>query len=351
MAAWAGLAEDRRSSATCVIILLYTRKFVSRKTPWAAELMQDKPINKATMKRIFLLFSLLLGVLSAWAYDVELDGIFYNLDKENKTASVASYSYKGAVVIPETISVDGKAYTVTSLGEYCFSGCWGLTSITIPNSVTRIGEYCFSSCGGLESIVVESGNTVYDSRENCNAIIETATNTMLSGCRNTTIPNSVTSLGDGCFSGCSGLTSITIPSSVTSLGEYCFSDCSGLTSITIPNSVTSLGGYCFDCCLGLTEVHANRETPPATGYDIFHTCISLQTIYVPTGASANYDIAPWNAYKIVEEEVQSGITAVTVEGETAAPVYHLNGSRAGTMKNFSAQPKGIYIVKGKKVLR
>ena len=142
--------------------------------------MQDKTINKTTMKRIFLLFSLLLGVLSAWAYDVKLDGIFYNLDKENKTASVASYSYKGAVVIPETISVDGKAYTVSSLGENCFS-----------------------SCGGLESIVVESGNTVYDSRENCNAIIETATNTMLSGCRNTTIPNSVTSLGEYCFMPCS----------------------------------------------------------------------------------------------------------------------------------------------------
>ena len=280
------------------------------------------------MKRIFLLFSLLLGVLSAWAYDVELDGIFYNLDKENKTASVASYSYKGAVVIPETISVDGKAYTVTSLGENCFSGCWGLTSITIPNSVTRIGEYCFSSCGGLESIVVESGNTVYDSRENCNAIIETATNTMLSGCRNTTIPNSVTSLGVCCFSGCSGL-----------------------TSITIPNSVTSLGEYCFYYCSRLTEVHANRETPPATGPCIFSACWSLETIYVPTGASANYGIDPWNAYKIVEEEVQSGIAAVTVEGETAVPVYHLNGSRAGTMKNFSAQPKGIYIVKGKKVLR
>ena len=101
----------------------------------------------------------------------------------------------------------------------------------------------------------------------------------------------------------------------------------------------------------MTEVHANRETPPATGYDIFSECVSLETIYVPTGASANYGIDPWNAYKIVEEEVQSGITAVTVEGETAAPVYHLNGSRAGTMKNFSAQPKGIYIVKGKKVLR
>ena len=287
--------------------------------------MQDKPI----MKKLFLLFSLLLGVLSAWAYNVELEGIFYNLDKENKTASVASYSYyKGAVVIPETISVDGKAYTVTSLGENCFSGCWGLKSITIPNSVTRIGEYCFSSCGGLESIVVESGNTVYDSRENCNAIIETATNTMLSGCRNTTIPNSV-----------------------TSLGGYCFWGCSGLTSITIPNSVTSLGRYCFYGCSGLTEVHANRETPPATGSGIFEACYSLQTIYVPTGSSANYAINPWNAYKIVEEGVQSGITAVTVKGETVAPVYHLNGSRAGTTRSFSTQPKGIYIVNGKKVLR
>ena len=95
----------------------------------------------------------------------------------------------------------------------------------------------------------------------------------------------------------------------------------------------------------------NRETPPATGHDIFNECVSLETIYVPTGASANYGIAPWNAYKIVEEDVLSGITAVTVKGETVAPVYHLNGSRAGTTKSFSTQPKGIYIVNGKKVLR
>ena len=101
----------------------------------------------------------------------------------------------------------------------------------------------------------------------------------------------------------------------------------------------------------MTEVHANRETPPATEYGIFDRCESLETIYVPTGSSANYGIDPWNAYKIVEEEVQSGIMAVTVEGETAAPVYHLNGSSAGTMKSFSTLPKGIYIVKGKKVLR
>ena len=130
-----------------------------------------------------------------------------------------------------------------------------------------------------------------------------------------------------------------------------FRDCSGLTNITIPNSVTSLEYACFAYCSGLTEVHVNRETPPATGGKIFEACESLQTIYVPTGASANYEFDPWNAYKIVEEGVQSGITAVTVKGETVAPVYHLNGSRAGTTRSFSTQPKGIYIVNGKKVLR
>ena len=112
-----------------------TRKFVSRKKPWVAELMQDKTI----MKKIFLLFSLLLGVLSAWAYEVDVDGIFYNLDKENKTASVtksSGHEYVGAVVIPETVSVDGTAYSVTSLVDKCFEDCRGLTSITIPNSVT-----------------------------------------------------------------------------------------------------------------------------------------------------------------------------------------------------------------------
>ena len=150
---------------------------------------------------------------------------------------------------------------------------------------------------------------------------------------------------------CTGLTSITIPNSVTSLGKSCFDGCSGLTSVTIPNSVTSLGNYCFSDCSGLTEVHVNRETPPATGGKIFEACESLQTIYVPTGASANYEFDPWNAYKIVEEDVQSGITAVTAEGAANAPVYHLNGRRAGTSKNFSTLPKGIYIVKGKKVLR
>ena len=124
--------------------------------------------------------------------------------------------------------------SVTSIGERAFQICSSLTSVTIGNSVTSIGEYAFIGCYGLTSLSVEAGNTVYDSRNNCNAIIETATNTLIVGCQNTTIPNTVTSIGDFAFDGCSGLTSVTIPNSVTSIGYYAFNGCSSLTSIYVP---------------------------------------------------------------------------------------------------------------------
>ena len=246
------------------------------------------------MKNFFLLLTLLLCTSMDWAHAVIVDGINYNIDQSNKTAQVISNyeEYTGDLCIPESISVEGTIYVVTSLGNRCFrgctgltsvtisnsvtslesscfygctdltsidipnsvtslgsdcfDGCTGLTSITIPNSVTSLGNRCFRGCTGLtsvtipnsvtslwsacfadcarlESIEVESGNTVYDSRENCNAIIQTSLNTMIAGCKNTTIPNSVTSLGSDCFEGCTGLTSITIPNSAPRLEDGCFS--------------------------------------------------------------------------------------------------------------------------------
>ena len=152
----------------------------------------------------------------------------------------------GEIIIPNT---------VTSIGEEAFCGCTGLTSITIPNSVTSIGEYAFLGCSNQTSIRVSQGNAVYDSRNNCNAIIETATNKLILGCQNTVIPNSVTSIGSSAFYNCTSLTFITIPNSVTSIGELAFGSCSSLTSITIPNSVTSIGKYAFFNCDKLNAVH------------------------------------------------------------------------------------------------
>ena len=128
--------------------------------------------------------------------------------------------------------------SLTSIGNNAFQNCSGLTSITLPSSLTSIGHGLLTNCSRVESIVVDTGNKVYDSRNNCNAIIQTSTNQLILGCKNTTILNDITSIGNRAFAGCSGLTSITIPSSVTSIGDNAFSYCNGLTTLTFASGGT-----------------------------------------------------------------------------------------------------------------
>ena len=173
--------------------------------------------------------------------------------------------------------------SVRSLGYYTFWDCKSLTSIIIPNNLTSIEIYAFGGCDNLTSIVVSEGNTVYDSRNNCNAIIETATNTLHIGCKNTLIPNSVISIGHGAFYDLESLTNITIPSSVTSIGDYAFRDCTSLTSITIPNSVTSIGSYAFLGCTNLTSVTFNDTTTwQKANYSSFTMNVSTVDVSNPT---------------------------------------------------------------------
>ena len=239
-----------------------------------------------------LLILSLFSSFSALAYDCKVDGIYYDLNNDDKTASVTYMglytsdnkdAYVGNIIIPESITYSGTTYSVTSIGDNAFWGCSGLTSVTIPNSVSYIGKYAFASCSGLTSVTVDKNNGTYDSRNNCNAIIETSTNKLIVGCNNTIIPNSVTSIGEFAFSDCSGLTSVAIPNSVTSIGESAFARCSGLTSVTIPNSVTSIGSWTFYGCSGLTSVTFNAEKCTYMGsdsYPVFNDCINLTTLNI-----------------------------------------------------------------------
>ena len=169
--------------------------------------------------------------------------------------------------------------SLKSIGYCAFQGCSGLTSVTIPNSVTTIDAWAFNSCSGLTSIIVEQGNTKYDSRNNCNAIIEKESNTLVVGCMKTIIPSFVTSIGIAAFSGCSGLTSITIPNSVTKIDSYAFRGCSGLTTVTIGNSVTSIGNSAFDGCSGLTSITIPNSVT-SIGNSAFEKCSGLTSVTI-----------------------------------------------------------------------
>lgn len=166
---------------------------------------------------------------------------------------------------------------IISIGRYAFAYCNNLTSLIIPSSVTSIEEDAFAWCSGLNSLSVESGNTKYDSRNTCNAIIETQSNFLIAGCKNTIIPSSVTNIGGYAFSDCSDLTSIIIPNGVTSLGNYTFYNCSGLNSIIIPNGVTTIGNYTFYGCSGLNSITISNSLTNI-GEEAFHWCSGLTTI-------------------------------------------------------------------------
>ena len=242
------------------------------------------------------------------------DSITWTLDDSgNLTLSGSGEMWNYGIVTSPFKDYGIKTVTIgdgiTSIGDYAFYSCRGLTELTLPNSVTSIGNpnsvtsignSAFGGCSGLEKITVDGGNKRYDSRDNCNSIIETGTNTLIVGCKNSVIPNSVTSIGDGAFRGCSGLTELILPNSVTSIGgcafEGCnglteltlpntlerivasaFRGCSGLTELTLPNSVWSIGEYAFQGCSGLTELTLPSSVT-RIGKNAFSDCSGLEKI-------------------------------------------------------------------------
>ena len=321
-------------------------------------------MKRSDFNRVIVAIAMMLiGWLPSLAHDFEVEGIFYSKTSDNTVAVTYkgdyTYSYDneyaGDVVIPSSVDYNGITYSVTNIGNNAFSGCSSLTSIVIPNSVTGIGYgafYCcdnltsieipnsvtsigqiafenctnltdvvignsvtsigndaFADCSSLTSIVVDPGNTKYDSRNGCNAIIETDSNTLIFGCGNTIIPNSVTSIGDWAFADCSSLTNIQIPNSVTSIGQSAFKSCTNLTDVVIGNSVTSIGQSAFKSCTNLTDVVIGNNVT-SIGDDAFRSCESLTSIQIPNSVTNIGSQAFLFCSSLTSIEIPNSVTSI-----------------------------------------
>ena len=172
-------------------------------------------------------------------------------------------------------------HNLTTIGSAAFEGCDALSCIIIPKSVTSIGDAAFSWCMSIVSIVVEDGNSIYDSREQCNAIIESKSGKMIAACQNTTFPQSVNAIGRYAFQGCQRLVSITIPNTIRSIGDHAFTYCSSLVDISLPNTITKIDDHTFHGCGQLTEI-AIPNSVRSIGERAFYLCKSLTSLTIPS---------------------------------------------------------------------
>ena len=296
---------------------------------------------KSFIKTTLFLFAVLLSTAASANeshedYDFKVDGIYYKIIDNEASVTFQGYyllsdynyfyysDYSGDIVIPETVTYDGITYPVTVIGDYAF---WfsEITNIVIPNSIKEIGEgafgHCnsltsieipksvlmiwyrpFEGCNNLTNIVVAEDNPVYDSRDNCNAIIMSECNTLYAGCKNTCIPNTVTDIGPQAFLRCTSLYEIEIPSSVTTIWSSAFRDCTILSHIEIPNSVTSIGEEAFEGCESLTNFIIPNSVS-SIEREAFKDCKSLTNIVIP------------NSITRIEDETFYGcwsLTSVTI---------------------------------------
>ena len=295
-----------------------------------------------------ILFTLVLALLTtvlASAYDFEEGGIYYKRLSDTTvevTYMKANYAspYAGSIVIPSTVTHDQVDYTVTRIGSSSFMQSFDLTSVVLPNTITAIDDAAFWDCASLKNvnipssvtrigneaffdcisltnliipasvthigwralfgcgssankILVEGGNSNYDSRNDCNAVIETANNVLIVGCNHTVIPEEITQIADGAFWACSGLNDVILPDNVTIIGDLAFGVCSGLTSIDIPASVTFIGEEAFYNSTDLTSVVCRAVLPPGSYENTFSfdngvSAYEQVTLFVPQEALEAY---------------------------------------------------------------
>ena len=236
--------------------------------------------------------------------------------------SRSSLSIKKVVIKEEITEIGSKAFqnceqiqtvtlpeSLTTLEEGTFFGCSGLKKITIPKNCVTIGEDAFYCCSGLEEISVEDGNPVFDSRGNCKALIDSKSNTLLLGGKNSVVPDGVTAIAEYAFA-YTGITEITIPDSVIRIDECAFYTCTQLKSVVLPKNVTSIENDVFRYCSNLENVKL-PEGLKTIGAGAFSGCSSLQTVTIPAAVDAIGLTAFYACKSLTEIVIPKGVTKIS----------------------------------------
>ena len=297
--------------------------------------------------------------ISASAYDVEVDGIYYNLVKSRAIVTSGKEKYHGDLTIPSSIKYYGKEYEVTNIGDYAFEECGELTTVTLPESLTEIGIRAFAQCRKLSTINIPRSVTtikrnafdycymlqyvhITDLEAWCNIDFEEiyanplyhAQGLYINGelatdieipktvtkikrltfyyytkLKSIKIPDTVTSIGEASFYYCKELRDITIPNSVTTIENEAFKLCESLTSIEIPNSVTSTGTYAFAYCSNLESVIiSNSMTSIENG--VFRDCSNLSSVTIPNSVTSIGGSVFYNCTSLTSITIPNSVTNI-----------------------------------------